>query len=108
MISLFYMTSLTTRWTRHKPNAMIGLEGSYTLINKSLTQWYYYPIVLVAIVRRHSSYTSPCSYNVEESISTLLFGERAKKIKTKARINQIKTSQQYRKELHSAQTESLR
>ena len=36
---------------------------------------------------------SPCSYNVEESISTLRFGERAKKSKTKARINQIKTAQ---------------
>eukprot|EP01084_Bolivina_argentea_P060822 111121_1 len=52
--------------------------------------------------------TSPCSYNVEETISTLRFGERAKKIKTKARINQIKTSQQYRKELHTAQTEIMK
>ena len=42
--------------------------------------------------------TSPCSYNVEETISTLRFGERVKKIKTKARINQIKTPQQYRKQ----------
>ena len=51
---------------------------------------------------------SPCSYNVEETISTLRFGERAKKIKTKARINQIKTPQQYRKELQAAQTEIMK
>jgi len=51
---------------------------------------------------------SPCSYNVEETISTLRFGERAKKIKTKARVNQIKTPQQYRKELQAAQTEILK
>ena len=51
---------------------------------------------------------SPCSYNVEETISTLRFGERAKKITTKARINQIKTPQQYRKELQAAQSEILK
>merc|ERR1712036_88273 len=31
---------------------------------------------------------SPCSYNAEETISTLRFGERAKKVKNKPKINE--------------------
>jgi len=41
---------------------------------------------------------SPCSFNVEETISSLRFGEAAKKVKCKAVINQDRTIADYQRE----------
>lgn len=45
---------------------------------------------------------SPSNWNMEESISTLRFGTRAKKVKNKAKINAEKTAAEYKKELAAA------
>jgi len=42
---------------------------------------------------------SPCSFNVEETISSLRFGERAKKVKCKAVINKELSMGEYKKQL---------
>jgi len=42
---------------------------------------------------------SPCSYNVEETISALRFGERAKKVKTNAKINKELSAGEMGKEI---------
>jgi len=42
---------------------------------------------------------SPCSFNVEETISSLRFGERAKKVKCKAVINKELSLGEYKKQL---------
>lgn len=42
--------------------------------------------------------TSPCSYNVEETMSTLRFAALAKKVKTKAVIMEEKTLEEYQKD----------
>jgi len=42
---------------------------------------------------------SPSSYNVDETIGTLRFGTRAKKIKNKAKINVDKTVAEYKKDI---------
>jgi len=42
---------------------------------------------------------SPCSYNVEETISALRFGERAKKVKTNAKINKELSPSEMGKEI---------
>ena len=41
---------------------------------------------------------SPAFDNLEETTSTLLFGQRAKKIQNKATVNQEKTKEDYRRE----------
>lgn len=41
---------------------------------------------------------SPCSFNVEETISSLRFGEAAKKVKCNAKINKDRTIADYQKE----------
>jgi len=45
---------------------------------------------------------SPSNWNMDESISTLRFGTRAKKVKNKAKINAEKTCSEYKRELAAA------
>merc|ERR1719285_371258 len=45
---------------------------------------------------------SPSNWNMDESISTLRFGTRAKKVKNKAKINAEKTAAEYKRELAAA------
>lgn len=42
---------------------------------------------------------SPCSYNCEETISALRFGERAKKVKNKPKMNEELTVDEYKKKV---------
>merc|ERR1719491_901753 len=48
---------------------------------------------------------SPSNWNMDESISTLRFGTRAKKVKNKAKINAEKTAAEYKRELAAAKAQ---
>lgn len=51
---------------------------------------------------------SPCAYNVDETISTLRFGVRAKSIKNKARVNAELSPAELKALLKKSQTDSAR
>lgn len=51
---------------------------------------------------------SPCAYNVEETISTMRFGVRAKSIKNKARVNAELSPAELKTLLKKAQSEAAR
>lgn len=51
---------------------------------------------------------SPCAYNLEETISTLRFGVRAKSIKNKARVNAELSPAELKALLRKAQTEAAK
>lgn len=51
---------------------------------------------------------SPCAYNVDETISTLRFGVRAKSIKNKARVNAELSPAELKALLKKSQTETAR
>ncbi|PWN30366.1 kinesin-domain-containing protein [Jaminaea rosea] len=51
---------------------------------------------------------SPCAYNVDETISTLRFGVRAKSIKNKARVNAELSPAELKALLKKSQTEAAR
>jgi len=48
------------------------------------------------------------SWNAEETISTLRFGTRAKKVKNKAKVNAEKTALEYKRELQAAKKEIVK
>jgi len=51
---------------------------------------------------------SPSSYNREETKSTLRFGQRAKTIKNKPKVNKVMTVEQYKKKLQRAENQIAR
>jgi len=51
---------------------------------------------------------SPSSYNREETKSTLRFGQRAKTIKNKPKVNKVITVEQYKKKLQRAENQIAR
>jgi len=51
---------------------------------------------------------SPSSYNREETKSTLRFGQRAKTIKNKPKVNKVMTVEQYKKKLQKAENQIAR